>query len=193
MVCPQCQSDQVLAERYNVRRYHTWHYSIAALVLEHLIHLKQKRAYREDGALCECMNCGFQWRSKREQRQKRYAQILTQQFGTIYWGVVFHTPDGRILELGQNSIVLIFPNGRNYTIPYSELAAVSYQKNLGPLHGWLTIRDRAHKKRPIPINFKYAKIDSYTLFYNFEDEKVCYETYLALQKIVEENKKAGLI
>ncbi len=193
MICPQCQSNDVLAERRDRRWYRGRYYSGIAMVLDHLDHIAQEQTYREDGALCECMNCGFKWRPKQVERQKRYAQILTQQLGAVYWGVRFKSPDGSILQLEEDAVSLFFSKGRNYIIAFSELAAVSCQESLGPLYGWLTIRDRIHAKRRMPWNFKQAKKDRYTIFCDFGYEKDCYQTYLALQKIVEENKKAGLI
>lgn len=193
MNCPQCQSGDILTERHDGRGYRGRRYSTIALILDHLDHMIQERTYREDGALCECMHCGFRWRPKLAQRQKRYAQILTQELGTVYWGVKFHSPDGCVLQLEADAVALYLPKGKRHIITYGELAAVSYQKSLGPLQGWLSIRDRAHAKRKLPWNYKQAKKDRYTVFCDFADEAACYEVYLALQKIVEENKKAGLI
>lgn len=193
MNCPNCQSGNVLAERHEGRGYRRRYYRGLAIILDHLMYLMDEQSYREDGAACECMNCGYKWRPKQEERRKRYTQILTQQFGTVYRGVQFRAADGSMLQLEENQVVLYSPKGNRNVIAYDEIATVAYQKNLGPLYGWLSIRDRVHVKRRMPKNFKQAKKDCFTIFCDFGYESACYQTYLALKAIAEENKKAGLI
>ncbi len=192
MFCPQCLSGDVLAERSDSRRYRSRHYSTIALVLDYLDHRNQKRRFQEDGPLCECLHCGFCWRPKQAERQKRYAQILTQQLGAAYSNIKYCSPDECTLLLEQDAVVLLFPKGKYYRVDYSELAGVSFQRSIGPLYGWLTIHDRIHAKRRMPQNFEQARKERCTVLCDFADENAIYHIYLALQKIVEENKKAGL-
>lgn len=193
MICPKCGGVDVLAERSPQNGYRRRHYSVIALVLDFLGYTADEVNYRENGPFCQCVDCGYKWRPKQAQRQARYRQILTQKLGAMYHLIKLDTPDGCVLALTDSAVVLGRPKGREYTVPYDEIAAVGYHGNLGPLNGWLTVRNRAQAKRSLPENFKQAKKDRQTVLCCFGSENSYYQIYLALQEIVEENGKAGLL
>ncbi len=186
MVCPKCGSKNVTLQDYDTNSY--WLMNSKSKLGFFLAWLMRSTYESEYGEECVCCDCGNRWHAKGAALQQKRKELLTP-----YLGTEVKAPNGRKVQIQEQELVLRYPNGRIYRVDYSELAGVSFQRSIGPLYGWLTIRDRIHAKRRMPRNFEQARGDRHTVFCDFADENECYHIYLALQKIVEENKKAGLI
>lgn len=192
MKCPDCGSANIVVQDHSDHSSYYLHNADSKLGF--FLAWLMRNAYRSEyGEMCICNDCDSRWYSKRTAIRQRYRELLEERFRTVRPKVKMRAPDNGFLEINTHEVTLFHSDGRTYKVAFDELAAVSFQKSLGPLYGWLSIRDRAHAKRRLPWNFKQAKKDRYTVFCDFSDEAACYEVYLALQKIVEENKKAGLI
>lgn len=190
--CPQCKSTSVTIVQTGGQRYPRYHRSALALLLDFLDIRMERELVQKNGEECVCMQCGYKWRAKQVARQKKYREILSKHLGT-YSMITIDAPGGACLQLGENELTLWFSQNHVCVIPYDEIADVAYQGNLGPLYGWLSVRDAAHRSKRFPRTFSEAKKDKSTIFCSFGYEGVYQEIYKTLKIIAEENKKAGLL
>lgn len=192
MICPYCESAQVAVQKPS--GHNSYLMCSADSKAGFLLAWFMRKAYQvEYGEVCTCGLCGAKWYSKRTALRKRQHEILGQALGSSYSTIALSAPNGACLRLSQSGVTLFRAERKVWEIPYDEIASVCYQKSLGTLYGWLTLRDRAHRKRQLPQNARQAEKDRYTLLFDYMYGNAYYQVYLALKGIAEENKKAGLI
>ena len=192
MVCPKCGCAELeipCDDDYNSYWVITKGYGLGLLLVQ-LLKVLFKKHY---GDICICTRCGSRWYTERIATVLQNRKVMERYLGKDYALKVILTPDGRKLCLEEDVLSICWPKGKRLEVPYDELAAVGYHGNVGPLNGWLTVRTRARAKRPLPEDFKQAKKDRQTVLCCFGSENTYYQIYLALQAIVEENRKAGLL
>lgn len=190
--CPQCGSFSVNAvvERRLVNEYR-YYRSIAAMLLTFLDRLVQRADEERYGPECVCLQCGYRWNEKRRMLARKYEGCLSK----ILRGdspLVVPTADGCVLNLDSQSVTVCKNKKHKQGIPYEQIIQVYYQKSLGPLYGWLSIRHEGNRKKPFPVTFEQAKKDKMTFLCPFSYEGAYLEIYSVLKEIVQVNKKAGL-
>lgn len=192
MVCPKCGSAEM--EIPETDDYNTYLVISKGYGMGLLLGQLFKRLFRKHyGDTCVCKRCGHTWYTKRLAAQLRNREVLVQHLGKAYTLIDVVAPDGSGLRLDADELCIYRPNGKRRVVPYDEVVAVDYHGNQGRLNGWLTVRHRGQIKQTLPKDFKQAKKDRLTVLCNFGSEQVCHQVCLALQEIVEENKKAGLL
>ena len=191
--CPKCLSTGIsISGQSKGYRYPTIARSAAGAVIDFLGRMMQFTHESAYGDKCVCMNCGYEWYTKRIALQKKneahIAELLGEHSSCSFPGI-----DGSYMQIGDGRITISLSEKVGCIIPYDELAVVEHREGTGPLYGRLTVRDRAHCHRPIPKTLEAAKKDRFTILYDpyYCDSyrKIC----SALNAIIAENKKAGII
>jgi hypothetical protein len=189
--CPRCLSTNVTACDNGIRPSEylliRGMFSMAVLVSA----LFRKIRPNDIGQNYSCNDCGNQWNADRTVLHKKHEEILTRYLGA-YSTIAIPAPEGACLQLGQRGLRFYRSEADAKVIPYDEITAVGYQKGIGPLYGWLVVRDRANKQLLFPKTFVDAKKDKLTIFCHSHYENGYYQIFCALNEIAEENKKAGL-
>lgn len=190
MVCPRCFSNDVSISPKDNSNYflyfaRSWLAVFSVLLFRGFLD-------KQYGELCVCARCGKKWRAKRTALYLKYRDILSQYLTMTYPALEIRALGETSLRLDEDSLTFFYAKRKTRTIFFENLTVVNYQKSLGPLYGWLSIRDWPHRKLPLPKTFQKARKDRYTIFYDFGEERAYYQIHLALKAIVEENRKAGL-
>lgn len=192
MFCPKCLSTDVTEYQYDNSRNAYWYYKSSIAKLVHVLFSFMQRANEQEfGTECVCNACGNRWHTKRDTLYTRYDEILTKYLGAYSTIHIKSTKDSS-LRLCEDEIMVFHLHECICRIPYDEITAVVYQKSLGPLYGWMSLRDRANNNKPFPVTFTDAQKDKLTILYDFDSANSFYQIHLALKEIVEENQKAGL-
>jgi len=138
-----------------------------------------------------CRDCGNRWNTNETELSEQHKSILSKYLGA-YSTIEISAPNGECLQLSTPGIRIYRSKRNSTTVLYSDITNVRYQESLGPLYGWLSIRDRANKHKPLPVTFDEAKEDDMTIFCHFESANAYRRICSALKAVAEENKKAGL-
>ena len=133
-----------------------------------------------------CPDCGYQWNQKTEFLRAEHTAIYRRYLGN-YPQVSIGAPKGACLQVTEAEVQLQNADGKAVCVPFHTLAAVRFQGSMGPLHGWLSIRDTAHCKKPFPRSFKEAEKDKWTILCSFENESSYKLLYRMLAEIAQRN------
>lgn len=181
--CPKCLSTSVKIKEYkNQYMYHSYFAALFWFLRE----AKNKRLEKYDGFECVCLRCNNSWYTKRQAMQDKHAQKTEKMWKQ------YHISSESYIKLDDVGITLANYGRMKYVMPYDEVVAVEYRKNLGPLKGRLSVRHCENKRKRFPRTFKEAKEDDFTVFFDEVWEKEMYRIYLILKTIAEENKAAGM-
>lgn len=189
--CPRCLSTNVTVYEHNsgANKYLLIRGMFALAIL--IPALFRKALSSETGEKCFCKDCGNEWCADRTALYQKHEKILRRRLGS-YSTIAIPAPEGTCLQLSQTGIRIYRSEKDSPVMSYDEITSVKYQESLGPLFGWLTLRDRANKNVPFPNVFAEAQQDELTIFYHYDYAKSFYQIFCALKEISEENKKAGL-
>lgn len=194
--CPQCASTSITV------RERLWRHRIfrdcrtpAALLVAIVGAIGLSWRGHKNGGECVCAKCGYTWYTRQEEQKKvsrrRYRQyILNLLEGTS--AVKYPSVGDAYLVITETELQIYRASVLKHTIPYDKITAVDYQKNLGPLYGWLAVREETDRKRPFPKTFHEAEKDSKALFYTFEYTNNYHELFSSLKAIAEKNRKTGI-
>ena len=191
ILCPQCGSVDItaVADERCIGEYRLYR-SIAAKLLifvEKIMHA----AFREvDGQECVCLHCGYKWYPKKLMLAQQYKKHLANLHKSGPQLVV-PTVDGFDLCFDSYGVVIYRKNKYKLGIPYNQITAVRYQKSVGPLYGWLSIRYGENQNRPFPASYEEAQKDKSTFVFDFSYSNTYLEIYTALDGILQENKRLG--
>ena len=75
----------------------------------------------------------------------------------------------------------------NHKIPYTDIDAVSYTPAVGICKGYLTIRDRENRLKPMPKSFWRTFTDKTTIWFEKNNNEKFYNIYTFLKKCAEIN------
>ena len=191
--CPWCSSLSVM--RYqdpHIVNEHLFYRTVIGKILSIVAQLFREKQEKLYGHSCECLECGQRWHPKMIALEKRHWAYL-KPFWKEKPGVAWRLTSNHTLQLDEGGITLDRSEKGKCSMSYYELAAIDYNLKVNYLYGRLTFRDVAHRRKPFPKNLEQAKRDKYTLFFRTVDFPKIAPIYSALQKIIEENKKAGLL
>ncbi len=190
--CPKCLSTGIsISGRSGEYSYPTIARSAAGAVINFLTRMMQFTHQSAYGDKCVCMNCGYEWYTKRIALQKKNESHIAKHLGE-HAAFSFPGIDGSYIQIGEGRIIISPSEKDGCIIPYDELAVVDHREGTGPLYGRLTVRDRAHRHRPIPKTLDAAKKDRFTILYDPYYHDSYGKIYSALNAIIAENKKAGI-
>jgi hypothetical protein len=191
--CPCCLSTSIsLQNGYRRYRSYTPNKSVFALIID-IIGKSYVFAHdRIYGDKCVCLSCGNEWYSKRWGLQERYAEHTEKLLGA-YPALNFTGLDGTYLQLTKTQVMIKLSKRKGCVIRYDDLAMVDCRESKGLLYGRLTLRNRRGRRRPLPTTLDAARKDKFTILYTEGFQEGFAQVYAALNAIVEENKKAGLI
>lgn len=189
--CPRCLSTNVTvcSRKIGINKYLLIRGMFALAML--IPALFRKAQSSETGGACLCKDCGNEWFTDRTVLHKEHEKILTRHLGA-YSTIAIPAPEGSCLQFGRTGIRIYRTEEDAPVISYDEITSVKYQESIGPLYGWITLRDRANKNVPLPNVFADAKQDKLTIFCHYHYANSYYQIFCALKEIAEENKKAGL-
>ena len=191
--CPWCSSLSVTRYRDpHLENEHLYCTTAVGKILSIAAQSRRKKEEKLYGHICECLQCGKRWYP---QMINLHARHLSHISPLWYGGDGVRMPltSNHTLQIDASGITLDRAEKGKCFMYYYELAAIDYNLKVNSLYGRLTFRDVSHKEKPFPKNLGQAKRDQYTLFFRTVDFPKIAPIYSALQKIIEENKKAGLL
>lgn len=191
--CPKCLSTSfVTSDARPTNMFPILTDNLARLV-HALLRITQQSTDTEKDPLCTCETCGFRWHRDRRYLYDRYSRCLKKYFGNYYRSVTIGAAEGARITIDISGVYIYHSEKKYVQIPFEELAGVSFQKNIGPLYGWLAFRDLARRNRRFPRTFKDAGKDVLTIYYGLGDDNTFGNIYMAMKEIVEENRRAEVI
>lgn len=191
--CPNCGSTSVAVHRDNrMKNEHLLYRNGFLQLLGFYVQEAREKKARAYGMECECLQCAHRWHPKLQKLNRQHMRFVSKLLENTS-GMNYAGEEGTKLTLYKDCVVILKEGRKNCVIPFEEITAVSYQKNLGPLYGWITIRNVANRRKRFPRSYEEAKKDNMTVFYPFGHTRNYYDLYTAFKAIIEENKKAGVI
>lgn len=191
--CPRCLSTSITVreQRFFENGFLFFTSKIASLI--YLLNLKKRKAQAiKNGPECVCMKCGFSWFTNIRRLYDQYNIYLKRHFGNHYSPLTIGGAADACLQIYTDCVRICRSGEVSAEIYYDELAAVAFQKTVGPFYGWMTFRDKANRKRRFPRTFSEAGEDRLTIYYELGHDKTFYQVFLAMKEIVRENKRSGL-
>ena len=190
--CPRCLSTSVSIRSEPDLRSHLPFIHGALGKLGALMALNHRRTlHDEDGDMLSCIKCGYEWRKKAKAREELYNRILAPVLKK-YTSMKFPGLKGTFLRLDKETLVISLSEMKGSVIPLKELAAVEHCKSSGYLCGMLSVRDRSHLRKPFPQKFSAGARDRFSIIYDPHYKQAYCELTVALQAIIDANKKQGL-
>lgn len=191
--CPKCRSVSITQYvgnpvRNDARVYRSALVRLIASLAEDK-HIKQEATR---GQACVCLQCGYQWYAKSQLLLDRHRVYLAELLGdkTEY---TYPGAKGGYISVMEDFVRIYHSEHKVSTIPYEQITAAQFQKNLGPLYGWISIRYTKNRRKKFPVSFRDAEKDPCAVFYPYDQEETYYLIYNVLRAIAEENRRAGII
>lgn len=187
--CPNCGSNSITQHIGNPveddpRLYRSSVGRLIALIAERRKR-KQKRALGQE---CVCLQCGHRWFTGNQKYRRFLKEIIGQNAGYTFPGA-----DSSYISVMDSFVRIYLSEKRVVTIPYASIINVSFQKNVGPLYGWLSIRYTKNRRKKFPVSYSDALKDNCTIRYAFGQEDTYFLIYNVLRAIAEENRRSGII
>ena len=192
MVCPKCSSPNV-ESRYADNDYNNYYmYKTSAKIMILLWLLAGKTGKEKENEKSCCQDCGFVWCASDYSlhlKHKKYIEAILGENEVIRYPAVA----GGYLQLDDRGVLIRHPKKRFSGVPYDQLAVIGYGEKQDPFLGWITIRHKGNKKKPLPETIDQAKKDKTTVIYDDTYAEGYHLLMDNLTAIAEENKRAGVI
>ena len=203
--CPECSSTNISVEDIDlpikdpVLYWNTYAHLAGAVNTSFA-----KREYRkkqERGPQSECMDCGHKWFPKmigmREQYRPYLAPLLGENNSVVYYGEKETTLTLEWDRLIINSSKGLKSASHPYEIWYKDLCCLHQvlhnMLTKEPEPRWLTICDKKHKNWTPPGTPRLVLNCPFSIMYDASQIEEFRKVKDALNGIIEENKKAGLL
>ena len=206
LYCPDCLSVNVVSEEIELAgKEHLLYRNAYVQLVGTIVNIFLNRRLREEqkkGPRNECLDCGCWWYPKLQGLVNRYRPYLEGLIGDKEY-VVFTGEGGKTLTLAWNSLIIDSPDGPKksalhpYVTWYWDLHSIKQviHTNLTdePEPRWLTICNKKNKRWSPPGTPELAAKMSNTILYERSQIAEFRKIKDALNGIIEENKKAGLL
>lgn len=192
MYCPKCHCTDISYVPADGGA--TYHYfrSAGAKLIQLGTALFRKHTEDTYGPECICLNCGNRWYPEQQRLRQKHEVHLTKLMGN-YEEFTYPSIEKAYMRMNRECILIYHSEKNAWLIPLEHITAVRYQKSVGPLNGWLSVRYVPNRNKPFPKDFFAAKKDKTTILCPFEFESLYYDIFTTLNAIAEENAKAGRI